>query len=661
MLNLMIKRFGMLLLATVICSGFSFGQEDPVLFTVGGKPVYQSEFVYIYAKTNGKNADFSEESLNEYLDLYVKFKLKVAKAREMQLDTIPELMNELNGYRRQLADSYLIDKEVTEKLIREAYERSKQDVDISHILVAVKPDATPEEAAAAKGKLERAMKRIQEGEDFEIVARSVSDDQSAKNNGGRIGYVTVLFPNGFYELEKAAYEVPVGALSGPIRTDAGFHALLVHDRRPARGEVEAAHILLRTDGEKDGRAVKARIDSVYQALQAGADFDAMAKALSEDTRTAAKGGYIGFFGINRYSRAFEDAVFGLEEEGAYSEPVETSVGWHVLKLISRRGIQPYNIERGRLENAIKKDNRFEQAKTAMVARIKKDAGLEEYPEALRAFAATLTDTFLTFRWRAPETPSETLLFQYGEDFKVTVGDFADYLERSSRQRIRMGRGKDVASAVNSLYGTYLDESAMRYEEKRLEEKYPDFKALMREYEEGILLFEATKRLVWDKASQDTVGLEKFYEKVKGKYRYGNRAETSIYRISNELKDRMEEVRAFIAEHEPEAVLEKYNDPEATFPLITHESKKLDKTLYPDFKSMEWKAGAMSQSEPNPQAQKFKVIKIEELLKPRIKTLDEARGYVVADYQDYLEEQWVEGLRDTYKVDINRKVFRALSK
>jgi peptidyl-prolyl cis-trans isomerase SurA len=661
MLNLMIKRFWMLMVAVVLLPGLSFGQDDPVLFTVDGKPVHQSEFVYIYSKTNGKNADFSESSLEEYLDLYVKFKLKVAKAREMQLDTIPELMNELNGYRRQLADSYLIDKEVTEKLIKDAYERSKQDVDISHILVAVKPGATAEEVAAAKGKLERAMKRIEEGEDFEIVARSVSDDQSAKNNGGRIGYVTVLFPNGFYELEKAAYEVPVGELSGPIRTDAGFHALLVHDRRPARGEVEAAHILLRVEEAGDDKAVKARIDSAYQALEAGADFDAMAKAISEDSRTASKGGYIGFFGINSFSKDFEEAAFGLKEEGKYSKPVKTSVGWHILKLISRRGIQLYNIERGRLENEIKKDNRFEQAKAAMVVQIKEEAGLKEYPEALNQFIASLTDTFLTFRWRAPETPSEAVLFQYGPEFKVTVGDFADYLERASRERIRMGRGNDVASAVQSLYDKYLDESAMRYEEKQLEAKYPDFKALMREYEEGILLFEATKRLVWDKASQDTVGLEKFYEKVKGKYRYGNRAETSIYRVSNELKDQMEEVRAFIADNEPEAVLEKYNDPDATFPLITHESKDLDKTLYPDFKSMEWKKGAMSQSEPNPQAQKFKIVKIEKLLEPRMKTLDEARGYVVADYQDYLEEQWVEELRETYEVDINRKVFKKLIK
>jgi peptidyl-prolyl cis-trans isomerase SurA len=184
---------------------------------------------------------------------------------------------------------------------------------------------------------------------------------------------------------------------------------------------------------------------------------------------------------------------------------------------------------------------------------------------------------------------------------------------------------------------------------------------MREYEEGILLFEATKRLVWDKASQDTVGLEKFYEKAKGRYRYGNRAETSIYQVSNELKDKLAEVRAFIQENEPEAVMEKYNDPEATFPLITHESKKLDKTLYPEFKSMEWKEGAISQSASNPKAQKFKIVKIEALLEPRMKTLDEARGYVVADYQDYLEEQWVKELRETYEVDINRKVFKKLIK
>lgn len=632
-------------------------KDDPVLFTVEDTPVRQSEFVYIYTKTNGKNADFSRPSLEEYLDLYIKFKLKVQKARDMQLDTIPQLMNELAGYRRQLADSYLIDKEVTEKLLKEAYEHSQQDVDISHILISVAPGASPEDTLAAYQKAMDVKQRLKK-EDFAAVAKEVSADKSAQNNGGHIGFVTALFPNGFYELEKAAYSVPLNTLSGPIRTNAGYHILKVHARRPARGEMEAAHILLRTQ-DKSPEAVKERIDSIYQALKNGADFENMAKKLSEDSRTAAQGGYIGFFGINKYSPSFEEAAFGLKEDGAIAKPVQTNVGWHIIKRISHRGIQPYNIEKSRLENKVKRDNRFQEAKLAMVENIKEDGKLKEYPKVLEEFAASLTDTFLTFRWRPPQQGGEALLFQYGDDYKVTLGDFTNYLERATRKRMRGGKDTDVPALVQELYQDFINESAMAYEEQNLENKYPDFKALMREYEEGILLFEATKMLVWDKASQDSAGLAEFYKLIEGKYRWEERAVTSIYKLDDRYKDQLDEVRAFAAAHSPQEVMEKYKNTDP--PMLRHESKTMEHSVYPEFKSMEWKAGALSQSEPDPRGRHIKFVKIEEILPKGLKTLDEARGYVVADYQDYLESQWVEELRKEYEVDINQKVFDNLVK
>lgn len=660
MLKLSIKRFFSLAVALIAAPWLCGAQQsgDPVLFTVDGQPVHQSEFVYIYGKTNGDRASFSEKSLKEYLDLYTKFKLKVAKAREMQLDTVQELNRELDGYRRQLADSYLIDKEVTERLIEEAYERVKEDVDISHILVAVPADAGPEAEEAAQEKVREAMKRIEGGEAFEKVARELSDDKSAQNNGGRIGFVTALFPNGFYGLEKAAYAAKAGQLTGPVRTDAGFHALMVHERRPARGEIEAAHILIRIAEDQNDAQAKTRIDSVYQALEGGADFESLAKALSQDSRSASSGGNIGFFGINRYTREFEDAAFALKEDGAYTKPVKTNVGWHIVKRISRRGIQPYSIERGRLENAVKKDNRFEQAKLSMIARIKEDAPLKEYAAVLDDFTQSLTDTFLTFRWKAPEEKSEALLLKFGEAYEVTLGDFTDYLGRTSRQRIRMSRNTEVPAAVQELYAGFVDEQAMRYEEQMLETKYPDFKSLMREYEEGILLFEATKQVVWDRAAKDTLGLEAFHEKNQKKYRWGERAETSIYRISKDLRGKMDEIRAFISTHSPEEVLAKYNTADEEM-LVRHEAKRLEKKIYPAFKQMEWKTGALSQSEEDPQSGIFTVVKIERLIPPTEKTLDEARGYVVADYQDYLELDWVESLRKEYEVKVNEKVLKSL--
>lgn len=651
----MVKRYVLLLITGLVLPLLMWGQQgnDPVLFSVDGKPVYKSEFEYIYTKTNGKQATFSKKSLEEYLDLYVKFKLKVRKAKDMQLDTIPQLKNELAGYRRQLADSYLIDKEVTERLIREAYERSKQDVDISHILIAVSPEATQEEEKAAMDKANAILKRVKGGEDFAAIAKAESADKSAKNNGGRIGYVTVLFPNGFYGLETAAYEGKINEYQEPVRTQAGYHVLKVHARRPARGEIEAAHILLRT-ADKDEASVKKLADSLYNAIKNGADFDELAKNYSEDTRTNYKGGYIGFFGINKYSKDFEDAIFSLRNDNDITKPVKTSVGYHIIKRVSLRGIQPYDIDKGRLENLIKKDSRFQQSKDAMVERIKKDAGLKEHPMVLAKFEETLTDTFLTFRWKAPKDKSDEVLFSLGNDYSATLGEFAGYLGRSSRKRIRMGRTSDVSTAVDVLYQDFLNENCMKYEELQLEKKYPDFKSLMREYEEGILLFEATKMLVWDKASQDSVGLAKFHEDIKGKYRWKERAETSIYKLMSNHREKLDEVRDYVKKHSPEEVVQKYNTGE--IPILRHELKTMERDIYPDFKNMDWKESAMSQSEEDPRSKTITFSKIENILPESLKTLDEARGYIVADYQDYLEEKWVEQLRKEYDVDIDKKVF-----
>jgi peptidyl-prolyl cis-trans isomerase SurA len=639
-------------------SGLVAQSDDPVLFTVAGNPVHVSEFEYIYTKTNGKEADFSEKSLEEYLDLYVRFKLKVQRAKEMQLDTIPSLKKELDGYRRQLADSYLIDKEVTEKLTREAYERAKQDVEISHVLVSVDANAAPEDTLEAYNKALAIRSRILKGEDFSEVAKALSDDKSAANNGGYIGFVNVLFPNGFYKLETAAYTLPIGELSQPVRTNSGYHILKVHSRRPARGEMEAAHILIRSEKNPDDGG-KTLIDSLYQLLETGASFESLAKEYSEDGRTASKGGYIGFFGINRFQAAFEDIAFALEENDAYSAPVQTSVGWHIIKRISRRTIQPYAIEKSRLQTQIKRDARHEQARLAMIARIKEEAGLEENKEVLTSFVDTLPENFLTFKWKAPKVKSSKTLFQLGPDFKVSLGEFTDYLGSASRQRIRMGRSTPIPQAVDQLYKDFVDMSCMKYEEQQLEKKYPEFKMLMGEYEEGILLFEATKMEVWDKASQDTAGLKVFHQRVKDNFRWDERAVAVTYNVISEAAGKVDTIRAFAQEHSTDEVLAMFNSEEKT--IVTADNRTVEKKKNDLFFQMPWKAGEVSEVKQTPRSKGLYFTKIEDILPARNKTLDEARGYVIADYQDYLETQWVKQLKDKYKVEIKQKVFNKLIK
>lgn len=652
-----------LLLPLFFSNSIAFAQnDDPVLFTVDDTPVHVSEFKYIYNKTNGEKADYSRASLEEYLDLYKKFKLKVKRAKDMQLDTIPSLQKELEGYRRQLADSYLIDREVTDRLIQEAYEHQQQDVDISHILFSVPKNAAPADTLKLYQEALASLEKVQDPILFTQVAKERSDDRSAKRNSGHLGYVTALFPDGYYSLETAAYDAPVGQVVGPLRTSAGYHLLKVNARRPARGEMEIGHILIRKpkpNSDGNPQAAKDKINSIYSTLQAGGTFEVLARDESQDKLTAAKGGYIGIFGINKYERAFEDAAFALAQDGDYTQPIETSVGYHIIKRISKRENQPFNIAKGRLEGKIKQDARFELAKRSMIERIKTEANFTVQKNVLNTFVESLEDEFLTYKWKAPkEKSTETLLSFGGKDMEVSLGDFTDYLRRASRKRIQMGRTASIPQTVNSLLDDFVDERTLAYEERQLEKKYPEFKALMREYEEGILLFEATKMLVWDKASQDTTGLNSYYEQyAKDKYNWKKRATVSQYALKKDAAAQIDAVRKFAKKNTPDATLAKFNSGDQK--ILSYESKTFEQGRNEVLDAMKWSVGNLSDNETSRQDQSLNFFKIEQLIEPQPKTLKEARGYVVADYQDFLEEKWLEELRKDYDIKVKPKVLAQL--
>ena len=660
----MIKR--VIIFFSVFALSFGiFAQDgasnDPILFTVEDTPVHVSEFEYIYKKTNGDKATFSQESLQEYLDLYVKFKLKVQRAKDMKLDTVPSLMQELAGYRRQLADSYLIDREVTDKLVKEIYESSKQDVDLSHILISCAADASPQDSLIAYKKALEAKEMIEKGNRFDEIARKYSNDKSAEKNGGRIGYVTVPFPNFYYELEKAAYSVPVGKLMGPVRSQAGYHLVKIHDRRPSRGEMEVSHILTRFDKHgNDPVKARKRIDSVYMELEKGTKWETVARDWSDDNVTKNKGGYIGFFGINRYEKAFENAAHAIAKDGEYSKPFQSSIGWHIIRRHKKKGVEPFNVAKPRWENKIKKDSRYELAKAAMVDRIKEDGDFREFQPAYKTFVDSLDEEFLTYKWKAPEKKEDDVLFSFGTDLKVSKAEFAEYLQRASRKRIRMANKVSVPEAVSSLYNDFVSENALKYEEKQLDKKYPEFKALMREYEEGILLFEATKILVWDKASQDTVGLKKFFDENKTTYNWERRAVATQYYLKNDNKHLIAQVRQMAKENPSTYVLSHFNtDPNK--PILSARDRTYEKGRNTQLDAIDWTVGALTQTDIAKRDQALNFMKIEEILEPAPKTLKDARGYVVADYQDTLEKSWIEELRKSYKVKIDTKVLEDLVK
>lgn len=653
--NILTAAFATLLACTVTA------QNDAPLFTVKGNPVTASEFKYIYSKTNQDKADFTEQSLREYLELYINFKLKVQKARDMQLDTIESLKSELDGYKKQLAKSYLEDKEVTEKLIREAYERMQKDVDISHILVVCDRNKSAADTLAAYKRSIEWSKMILKGGSFDKIAYDSSEDKSAKENRGYLGFITAMLPDGYYEVEKAVYSLKPGEFVGPVRSNSGYHLIRVNAVRPARGEIEVNQILIRkSDTEEKNAQQKMRADSAYNALAAGGKWEDICLTYSEDKTTAAKGGYIGFFGINRYQKVFEDAAFSLENDGDYTKPVETTLGWHIIQRKSHRPIGSFEQLKRGLSERVKRDSRSEIAKQAIIKRIKKDGDFVEYPAVLKAWEAKQVDSiFHTFRWKpSPEQPQD-VLFRYGKDQRFTVADFEDYLQRSGRDRMR-GAGYPIEETIQKLYKTWGDETAMAFEESQLGTKYPEFKSLMREYEEGILLFEALKQNVWDKANTDTVGLQKHFDSaLKTKYKWDERAKVAFYTIKTDDPKVVGQIRDFAAKKSSAEVLKKFNKkgkPEVLTVLEKLYEKGKNKDLGPH-----WKAGDMNDIRFDAGTKTASFFKIEQILPPTPKVLSEARGYAVADFQDFLEKKWIQDLRKEYPVVLNEAVLKSLVK
>ena len=629
----------------------TFAQTDPTLFTVNGKPVTVSEFNYIYAKTNGTKADFSRGTIMEYLDLYTKFKMKVARAKEMQLDTVPALKEELLGYRRQLADSYLTDREVTDKLVKDVYERMHKDVKLSHILVSIADKDTSKSYA----KIQSILARLKKGDAFAEVAKEVSEDKNSNTVGGNIGYITAMLPDGFFAFENAMYTTPLNGMSDIVRSPLGYHILKVTDIRTARGEIEVSHILIRKkkEGVEQPNA-QARIDSIYNVLSKGGSFDDLAERHSEDGNSSNKKGYLGFFGIGRYELPFEDAGFGIEKNGNYSKPVETSVGWHIIKRLSHRDIEAYDVVKNRLKARIQRDQRYELARTSMIERIKKESNFKEEVAAKEKFIAPLDSSFLTYSWvRAAGMPEKLMTF--GNNTPLTTADFADWLVENANKRIGYSTqfNNNVSEAARQLIKDYANEKALAYEETQLDTKYPDFRNLMREYEEGILLFEAIKQNVWDKASTDTIGLDKFYNNNKDRYVWEERASLVYYTVNDTLKGDFEKIKKYIAKHNPQDVLKKYNK-KGEYVKFRQETLERGKGKVIDQSVL--KAGnVVAINAPET------FLKVDKIIAKTRKSLKESRGYVVADYQDFLEKQWMEDLSKRYKVEVNQNVLNSLIK
>ncbi len=634
-------------------AGFSaFAQQkDAVLLNVGGKEVTKSEFESIYHKNNTK-ATGDRKSIEEYLELFINFKLKVREAEAQGLDTTAAFKNELEGYRKQLAQPYLVDNEVNEKLLREAYDRMKTDVRASHILIKVDQDALPKDTLAAFNKAMAIRERILKGEDFGKLARELSEDPSAKENNGDLGFFTSM--QMVYPFESAAYGLKENEVSMPVRTRFGYHILKATDRREAQGQIQVGHIMVKspkTATPEEADKAKAKIDEIYQQLKDGKDFAELAREFSEDKGSAKKGGELPWFGTGRMVPEFEMAAFKLKNKGDYSEPVKTQYGWHIIKKLDQKPIPSYDEAKADLKARIQKDSRSQKSRESMIAKLKKEYKFKENPKAKEEIYKAIDTTFFNGKWSAEGRKLDKVMFTLDKE-KVTQKDFAKYLELHQIARNKT----EVKPLIDQLYNQFVEEKVLAYEEQRLASKYPEYKALLQEYRDGILLFDLMDKMVWSKAVKDTAGLKEFYEKNKQKFMWGERTEATIFTAANEEVGK--KLRAMLTDKK-----KKYTDEELLTALnkdsqlnLKIESGKFGKG---ENEFVDQAGTSIGLSNDIKKDGKVVIVDVKRTIAPEPKSLNEAKGLITAEYQNQLEKEWIQQLRAKYPVTVNKQVLETV--
>jgi len=640
-------------LLLLIFLGFSFNaisqnDQDPVLLKIDEKEVTRSEFETIFKKNN-KDTLITKEDLDEYMELFINFKLKVLEAEELGKDTVPSFVNELRGYRDQLAAPYLVDKSTTDSLLRQAYNRMKYEVRAAHILVRVGPDASPEDTLKAYKKIMSIKKDVLKNPDsFEEVAKQKSEDPSAKTNGGDLGYFTSL--QMVYPFENLVFTTKVGEIGGPVRTKFGYHIIKVIDKRSARGQVQVAHIMVRSEeGDPEDVQVssKKRIDEVYEKLSAGEDFAELAKKYSDDRSSASKGGQLPAFGAGKMVAEFEEAAFSLDNQGEIAGPVKSPYGWHIIKLIERIPLKPYDEMEKELERKISRDSRSNLSKKSFINARKKEYGFVEDKRQLKPFFLEIDSSYFKGAWTpsAEISMSNEVLFALdGKEY--TQKDFLKFLQ--SRMRPRRTE-VDPTQYVKESYENFVTKTIMDYEDSKLEEKYPEFKALMNEYRDGILLFDLTDEKVWSKAVKDTVGLEEFFQANKDQFMWDERADYEIYTVDDEETGKKVE-KLLSKGKSMETVKEKVSSESAL--KLKVDAGLAQKDEVPILEKVSWEKGV---SELINDEGQLKVVRINKIRPPEPKGFDEARGIITAAYQTELEEDWVEELRQKHTIKVNKEV------
>jgi peptidyl-prolyl cis-trans isomerase SurA len=651
------------LLGMAAVAGLQAKDGDPVVMKINGTPVHKSEFEYFYNKNNQQEVA-EEKSFDEYVDLFINYKLKVAEALERGIDTTAAYRDELAGYRAQLAQPYLEMSGWQDSVVEEAIARRRERIDAAHILVALNENAPADQVKAAEAKILEYKAKVEAGASFDSLAQAVSEDPSARQNKGRLGYFSAM--QMVYPFEDAAYNTPVGGLS-VCRSRFGYHLIKVYDRQPAQGEVRVAHIMKvpqRGLGAAGQQQARTAIDSLYKLLRGGADFAQVARDNSDDAYTARDGGEYPWLDASAgFPREWLDAAFALEHTGDYTRPFRTAYGWHILRLLDKRGLSEVS----------------EEAREQMKAQLSRDP--ERAAAARRKFLAQLSEEYQP----TIQNKVKAAVVALTGDTAVSREAFSEQLHRMKKPLLKWDKKQSALPAeladyvvenglhpesmdVEQVLTDWTNQVLLGYEDARLEEKYTDFRNLYHEYHDGILLFDVASGEVWDKAAADTVGLNDYFNRNRSRYGWEEpRFKGAFVECADDslliatLKDIYAEVN---------------NDALKASELV-RARVLTDSTLVPNTKKPPFHIvnGIFARGDNeavdvqqlkcrttcSPKPEMPVVMTFGKVLPDGPECADDVRGTVVADYQTELEERWVAQLREKYTWQLNEKELDKLRK
>ena len=613
--------------------------NSKVLISVDDENVTVEEFLRVYTKNLDLVKDKSQKEIDYYLDLYSNYKLKLMEARALEYDKKGDYITELNSYKKQLSKAYLTDKVVTDDLILEAYEHTANEVKVQHILVKLSPG---QDTLNVYRQINLFKKRF-ENETFSKLKSSIHDGKSVFVED--LGYFSAF--KMVYDFEKVAFNTPVNEISRPFKTQFGYHVLKVLDKRPSKGTIQVAHIMISNSNKNNNVSPENRINQLYNSLLNEASFEDLAKRFSDDKSSASRGGLMDPFSSGDLnSEVFVETAFNLNVKGQISKPIQTKFGWHILKLVSKTPVKSFDEISLELEQKVKRDSRSKIIKQKMISKLKNS--YKVFEPALKNISSEILIEDDKFVLSGINFSNESIFIEI-ETQSYIVQDFLNFLNLNFKAYTK---STNFDEFFKLQYSVFLDQALFDYKKNNLINENKDYAMILKEYEEGLLLFDIMQEKIWNGAKNDSIGLKHFYNSNLSNYKSKASMSATVINSSSKslLKDVLKDLKRGISN---DTILKKFKQKDL---IISSGNFDLDDKILPQDPKFqkEFTKSKIYKSETG-----YVCVYVNEFIPSKTLSFDKAKGSVISDFQLFLESDWMNELRKKHKLIIDKNVLKEL--